>query len=146
MATTIKLEHLLRQGVPDEPGSSFTVSREKYEELPVLPENIFSKGKWVMDKANFYEVSRLFEGCFPAVRLYNEKEVLDVANIVDEQIYWYFVWVEAEEIWIAFKYWNLNTLDESFDSTVRVSIPEHGEIYRLSEEAKKIVSKYYNFG
>ncbi len=147
MATTIRLEHLLRQGGPDEPGTSFTVSRENYEELPVLPENKFTGDNWVIEEVKFKEVFRGSDKRRPAVRLYNPNDVIkDNHEMLDNQVYWIFLWVEEEGVWVCFEYWNWATVSESYESTVEVNIPYHGDIYRLSEEAKKIVSKFYNLG
>ena len=147
MSTTIRLEHLVRQGFPDEAGTSFDVSRETYESLPVLPENKFSGDNWVIKEGNFKEVYRGSDKRRPAVWLYDSSEKFgEDSDPVDDQIYWILLWVEEEGIWVAFEYWNWATVGESYTATVEVSIPHHGDVYKLSEEAKNIVNKFYNFG
>ena len=147
MATTIRLEHLWRQGVPDELGSTFSVSREKYEELPILPENKFEGDEWVVEEVRFREVFRGSNKRRPAVRLYNPNDLIkNDPDILDNQVYWILLWIEEEGIWICFEYWNFATVGESYGSTVEVNVPYHGDIYRMSEETKNIVKMFYDFG
>lgn len=145
MATTIRLEHLLPQGEPDREGCSFTISRESYEELPVLPEKIFSSGNWVIDRTDFKEVYRGSNSYRPAVKLYDEREVIPNPLLMDDQIYWYILWIEEEKVWVVFKYYDLASLDDTYTSTVEVSLPEHGEIYRPNEAVNQIINQHYNF-
>ena len=37
MSTTLRLDHLYRQGVPDVGSCPITISREHYDELPAFP-------------------------------------------------------------------------------------------------------------
>ena len=146
MATTIRLEHLWGQGVRDDPGATFTVSREYYDKLPVLPENKFVGDNWVIEEASFKEVFRESNKRRSAVKLYDSNDVFgEDSDPLDNQVYWIFLWVEEEGVWVAFEYWNWATVSESYTATVEVNVPYHGDIYQLSEEAKKIVNKIYNF-
>ena len=147
MATTIRLEHLLPQGEEDKGGCSFTVSREDYKDLKVMPEMNFSDDSWTIEKATFKEIYRNHlnddSACHLAVRFFKEKELMDDEYLHDRHKYWYAVWIKKEQIWIAFEYYDLASLDDTYTSTVEVSIPVHGEIYRPNEEVCDIINLLY---
>lgn len=143
MATTIRLEHLMPQGMPDEPGCSFTVSKETYDKLPLLPENHFKEGDWWLGRSEFHEVFRGSNIYRSAVKLYKEDDVVDGEDILDNQVYWYLVWIREEEVWVAFEYYDLASMNETYNATVRVSLPHRGRIYRLNNHAKQLVELMY---
>lgn len=147
MSTTLRLDHLHRQGVPDVGSCPITVSREHYDELPVFP--IDDLNGWYFERAMFEEIYRNHnhdkESKHPAVKFWKKGDVYskDFRDYIDCRKYWYIVWVEAEKIWIVFQYWNMNTVDEAYNSTVETAFPYHGEIYRLNKETEKIVGYFY---
>ena len=147
MSTTLRLDHLHRQGVPDVGSCPITVSREHYDELPVFP--IDDLNGWYFERAMFEEIYRNHnhdkESKHPAVKFWKKGDVYskDFRDYIDCRKYWYIVWVEAEKIWIVFQYWNMNTVDEAYNSTVETAFPYHGEIYRLNKETEKIVEYFY---
>lgn len=148
--TIIRLENLCRQGEPDVGECSIIVEKEKYNELPILPRKSFAD--YIIEEGYFSEVYRTVSGKpraeHKAIRLYNPKNKDEVdennQDLIDNQTYWYFIWVEEEEVWIVFKYRNLNTLSESYNATVETSFPWHGTVYRPNEDVEKIIKKVLN--
>lgn len=147
MSTTLRLNHLCRHGVPDVGSCPITVSRETYKDLPVFPINNLQG--WYFERATFEEIYRnhIYDknAKHPAVKFWKKGDIFEdnSETYIDKQKYWYIVWVEAEKVWIVFEYWNMNSVEESYSSTVETSFPYHGEIYRLNEETKKIVGYFY---
>ena len=70
---------------------------------------------------------------------------IDDDTLLNSRYYWYFVCLDmVKDVWIAFKEWNQADCGEAYGSTVNVSEPRHGEIYRLDEGCKAICEKLYN--
>ncbi|MBE5821256.1 MAG: hypothetical protein E7311_01535 [Clostridiales bacterium] len=149
--TILRLEYLSRQGEPDEGNCSIIVDKEKYDELPILPKKNFDG--YITEKGFFNEVYRGSSNNpnaqHKAIILYNpnNKEEVDEEDkdLVNKQTYWYFVYLEKEEVWIVFQYRDLITVSESFGSTVATSYPWHGTIYRPNEMVEKIIRKMKMF-
>ncbi len=147
MSTTLRLDHLYHQGVPDVGSCPITVSREHYDELPAFP--IDDLRGWNFERAMFQEIYRnhIYDenSKHPAVKFWKKGDIyLDKSEeYINRQKYWYIVWVNTEKVWIVFQYWNMNSVEESYSSTVETSFPYHGEIYRLNNETEKIVGYFY---
>lgn len=145
--TILRLEILCRHGEPDVGECSINVDKETYNDLPVLPEKSFDG--YIINETYFYEIYRGSsdnpKAKHKAIVLYNpnNNEEVDEKNkdLLDNQTYWYFVYVEKEEVWIVFQYRDLDTLSESYGSTVKTAFPWHGTIYRPNENVKRIIRK-----
>ena len=104
---------------------------------------------WNFKRAMFQEIYRnhIYDenSKHPAVKFWKKGDIyLDKSEeYINRQKYWYIVWVNTEKVWIVFQYWNMNSVEESYSSTVETSFPYHGEIYRLNKEAEKIVGYFY---
>jgi len=120
-----------------------------YQALPELSAEI-SNEKCEFCKGQFYEQIRHPTKSFPAVWITNDEWKLDDADkasgaYMNDSIKWIFVCLDINNsIWIAFKYYNLATVAESYGSTVNVSSPCHGDVYRLYSSCMEIVRKFYN--
>lgn len=147
MSTTLRLNHLCRHGLPDVGSCPITVSRKTYNTLPVFP--IDNLQGWNIERAVFEEIYRNHtfdkKAKHPAVKLWKKGDIFEENSetYIDRQKYWYIVWVKAEKVWIIFQYWNMNSVEEAYSSTVETSFPYHGEIYRLNKTAEKIVNCFY---
>ena len=150
MATILHLNTLYRQGVPDGDDDPIVVFKEDYNELPILP-NLHVDSNWVIEKDVFVESYRNHrndaKANHPAVKLFNpndeKQKIEDGYDLVDNQKYWYFVWIETENCWICFQYWDMTDIGEAYMSTVETRDPRHGEIYRPSGEAMAIIKHFY---
>ena len=136
------------QGSPDYESGSIALTKEQYENLPYLSGDIFDEDCEI-HSVSFREPTRHSNRFFPAIRISNDAWELDGASALsggymDPKIFWFFVCLdEKEDIWIAFEYYDLATLEDTYTSTVSVSFPTHGDVYRLDEICKEIVRKFY---
>lgn len=138
-----------RHGEPDYETGTITLTQAEYHDLPELSASIFNE-KCEFKKGQFYEQVRRPTQSFPAVWIANDEWKLDKpdkssSGYLNDSIKWVFVCLDIDnDIWIAFKYYNLATVTESYGSTVGVSSPCHGDLYRLDPSCKDIVNKFYN--
>ena len=145
----ITFEEQPRHGEPDYEGPTITLTEEQYQHLPELSADIFNE-KCEFSKGLFYEQVRRPTQSFPAVWISSDEWKLDEATegsggYMDDSIKWVFVCLDIDnDIWIAFEYYNLATVAEAYGSTVGVSLPCHGDLYRLDSSCKDIVLKFYN--
>lgn len=146
----ITFEAQPRQGTPDYESNSIVLTKADYEKLPELSADIFDE-KCKFLKGIFSEKVRMPTHCFSAVWISRDNwELEEPANAeltggyIHSIFQWVFVCLDAKEnIWIAFKYYDLATIEDCFGATVGVAFPEHDEVYRLDEKCKEIVRKFY---
>ena len=144
----IKFEAQPRQGTPDYESGSIILTKEQYEKLPYLSGDIFDETCQI-HSVTFREPTRHSNIFFPAIRISHDEWELkddteDSGGYMDPRIFWFFVCLDkAADIWIAFDFYDLATLEDTYTSTVGVSFPTHGDIYRLDEKCKEIVRKFY---
>ena len=143
MGTTIRLEHLLPHGQPDEPGYSFDISKESYNELAILPEDQFLKGNWHISECNFHEVCRRDEKSYLGIRLWKDGDYANIPYANDPQKYWHIVWIKEENVWIVFELYESATLNDTFYSKVYVSLPIRGQIFRPNEHVKSLIKQHF---
>ena len=147
----ITFEAQPRQGTPDYETNSIVLTQAEYENLPVLSANIFDE-KCEFSKGTFSEQVRAPVHTFPAVWISNDSWELEephnsdlTGGYMDSTFWWVFVCLDSKEnIWIAFKYYDLATLEDSYCATVGVAFPDHSEIYRLDKKCTEIVRQFYN--
>ena len=148
MLYEIKFSYQSRDGYPDTEGDSIRLTAEQYPKLPELSAKTFDSG-CIFAKREFTEQVRHPEKTFRAIWISNDQwtvEPLDSSSdwYVYDEFYWVFVCLDIlQDIWIAFTYHDAVTADDEYCSTVSVSYPTHGEIYRLDEGCKAIVRKFY---
>ena len=128
--------------------NSINLTTKEYENLPELSPTVFNEN-CEFNKGLFVEKVRHPEESFPAIWITNDDWVLEDSSdssggYLDDTIKWVFVCLDVNaDIWIAFKYYDAATVAEAYGSTVSVSFPCHGEVYRLDSKCKEIVRKFY---
>ena len=148
MLYAINFAQQSRHGMPDVDGDSIQLTKEQYLVLPELSHEMFDE-QCEFAKKKFSEQVRSPEKSFPAVWITNPEWKVDPPqdsqNIyVHKEFCWVFVCIDvAENLWIAFQYHDAVTIDDACCSTVSVSNPTHGEVYRLDEGCKELVRKFY---
>ena len=138
-----------RHNQPDYESGSIVLTRERYNQLPVLSAEIFKDERCTFHAGNLSEQTRHPEKKFPSINISHPDWRLEPASensggYLDDSISWKFLCVEPnEDLWIAFELWDSTTLGDVYFSTVDVSYPGHGPLYRLDEECMEIVHRYY---
>ena len=148
MLYEIKFSAQSRHGLPDTDGDSIVLTTEQYLTLPELSIEMFDE-QCEFVKRKFSEQVRHPEKSFPSIWIthpdWKVEAIEDSENCyLHDNFNWIFVCIDvAEDIWIGFKYHDAVTIDDACGSTVSVSYPTHGEIYRLDEGCKELVRKFY---
>lgn len=137
-----------RQDMPDEEYNSIVVTDESYSELPVLDSMHFTTDCTFYKGKFSDQVRHEPENTFSALWIYNDEWKLETSpgdsGFIDSKINWVFVCLnEATDMWIAFEFYDIASWGDAYGSTVGVSYPRHGTVYRLSEEHMEIVRNYY---
>lgn len=142
MIYEIKFSEQSRHNTYDSDSVSIRLTLEQYESLPELSIETFNS-KCKFEVKLFSEQVRHPSKYFPAIWISNDDwKLTDVAEIPDSyinnNIYWMFVCIDSvKDLWIAFTYYDLATVSESFASTVSVSFPSHGDVYKLDKRCKE---------
>ena len=145
----IRFECQTEAGIPDSESCSIYLTKEQYATLPVLSiEDIDSNS--TITRKDFTDQIRNPIRSFPAIRISNPLWKLEQPEKFEDQYanpeyQWVLVYVDLiNDIWIAFKYWNAATnADIMSYSSVGVSYPWHGDVYRIDESLKKIVDCFF---
>lgn len=149
MLYEINFSQQSRHGLPDYAGNSIAITNEQYEKLPELSIGTVGNDKSKFYKKDFPEQVRHPEKYFPAIWISNDDwKVKPLENpsdwYVHANFYWVFVCLDVtENIWIAFTYHDAVTVDDAYCSTVSVSYPTHGDLYRLDDGCKELVKRFY---
>lgn len=146
----IAFDNQPRHGEPDTEGNSIILSQEKYEELPVFhgPNN-FNAKDIVIKKGRFSEQIRHPQKSFPSISFstnlkLNSENIIEEGGYVNDSISLIFVCIDEEkDFWISFNFYDLTTIEDTYGSTVSVSFPNHGPVYRVDEETKQAMRKYF---
>lgn len=137
----IRFDSQPSQLAPDMEHDSIQFTKEEYDRFPVLPFDTFDE-KCEFSPVIFCEQIRHPEKEFLAVQVLNPDWKLTDEHLASPHFYWYFVCLD-KDIWVAFKWWDAADWGEAYSSTVSVSEPRHGEIYRLDKKCKEICDKLY---
>ncbi len=147
----IKFEHQLRQGEQDYECNSIKLTEDDYNSLPILEAKKIIDNNCTFKNEEFIEPIRHQSKSFKALWISNKNWNLESESkkfnggYMDTTIYWVFVCVDEKlDKWIAFKFYDLATVEDCYSSTVAVSLPTHGDIYRLDNDCMEIVRKYFN--
>ena len=128
---------------PDVERDSIEFSREEYLSFPELPENIFDNN-CKFEAVMFLEQVRHPKKEFLAIRIYNPEWKQNEDKLINPWFYWFLVCLDVEnDVWIAFKYWDEADWAEAYGSTVSISEPRHGKLYRLNAKCKNICKVFY---
>jgi len=140
----IRFDFQTESGIPDSESCSIVLTKEQYEQLPKLSIRGF-RNDCVIHKKDFYEQVRNPKVHFPALWIFNDSwKLKNPEEYIDSSICMVFVCLDMnEDIWIAFKYYNLATIEDAYDSTVSVSYPAHGDVYALDEKSKEIIKQFF---
>lgn len=146
----ITFEAQPRQGTPDYEYNSIVLTKADYENLPELSADIFDE-KCEFSKGIFSEKVRVPRISFSAIWISRDNWELEkpsdielTGGYIDSTFWWVFVCLDTKDnIWVAFKYYDLATVEDAYCATVGVAFPEHEEVYRLDEKCKEIVRKFY---
>lgn len=149
---SIKFVQQLKQGVEDFECNSIFLTEDNYKKLPIINDEDSQEilnGNCTFEKKNFFEQVRRAKKSFPAIWISNEDWKLEQTNYYDkyvnDKIHWVFVCIDEKlGRWIAFKFYNLLTISDACDAIIHVSLPDHGELYRLNNDCMKLVKKYYD--
>ncbi len=135
----IRFECQTEAGLPDSESCSIVLTKEQYAELPTLSIKDIDSGS-VFTKKDFPEQIRNPIISFPAIRITNPAWKLEQPEKFEDQYAnpeyeWVLLCLDLKnKIWIAFKYWNAATNADIMDySSVGVSYPWHGDVYRIDE-------------
>lgn len=139
-----------RQGIPDTEFNSIELTKEQYLSLPELSSDIFDE-KCDFEAGMFTDqVRHEPENRFDALWIYNDDWKMlrapeQSSDYLDDTICWVFVCIdEKEDFWIAFEFCDYATVEDAYCSTVSVTYPSHGPIYRLGEDCMAIVHHYFH--
>ena len=145
----ITFDNQPRHDIPDEEYNSIVVTDESYKKLPKLSLTNFDDA-CKFSKGEFCDQIRHEpEHRYPALWISNpgwklEKSPGQSMDYIDDTIYWVFVCLNVKaNMWIAFQYYDAASWDDAYGSTVGVSYPRHGPVYRLTKEHMKIVRKFF---
>jgi len=145
----IRFDCQTEAGIEDYESCSIVLTKEQYEALPEISVDKFDENCGFLQK-NFQEQVRHPHASFPALWASNPNWVLEQPEEFEHQYNnpkynWVFVCLDvAEDIWIAFKYWNAATNEEVMSSSaVGVAYPWHGDVYRLDKESIQIVKLFF---
>ncbi len=145
---SIKFVQQLRQGVEDYEKDSIFLTEEDYNALPIIDNRDCKEllnGNCTVNKKDFFEQVRHATKSFPAIWISNPNWKLPNDIYVHNKIYFIFVCIDEKlDRWIAFKFYNLLTKADNSDAIIPVSLPQHGDIYRLNDDCMNIVRKFYN--
>ena len=137
----LRFDFQYRHDCPDEEVNSIVLTDETYAALPVLNFEETFDDESVFQYVPFAEQVRHVAKAFPAICVMNNKWRMEDDSYLDREVRWHFVCLDkAKGIWIAFKCWDAATDAEAYGSTVKVSLPCHGEVYRLDEKCMEVVS------
>lgn len=136
----ILFENQVAQGSPDYIYDPIYLTEADYDNLPVLDYDKFFDKDCVFKMVSFREPIRHEPRRFSAIRVENDKWNSDRYELMDPRVVWYFVCLNGRKnVWIAFKYWDEATLDDTMHATVGVSFPRHGDVYRLDDKCKIVI-------
>lgn len=144
----IPFESQTRHNEIDVESGSIVLSKEDYLNLPVLSSEIFD-AKTTYYRGDFFEQIRHPEKSYSAVFVKNPNWKLEPATplsggYMDDSIKWVFVCLDNnDDIWIAFTICDRATFEDAYGSTVRVSYPSHGDVYRLDAKCLAIAHRFY---
>jgi len=139
----IMFESQPRHDEPDVERDSIELTKEEYAKLPKLAFKTFDRD-CTFTPVMFSERVRHPQIEYPAVRVYNPNWQIDDENLIHKEFYWFFVCLDIEEdVWIAFKTWDEAYWCDAYGSTVGISEPRHGRIYRLDDGCKKVCKRFY---
>ena len=145
----IRFDYQTESGIPDRESCSIVLTKEQYDALPEMSVNELGSPLTLI-KEDFPEQVRNPHKFFPAIWFSNPAWQLNQpANFecqyANPEYKWVFVCLDIDEdIWIAFKYWDATTNEEMMSSsTVGVTTPWHGYLYRLDEYSKHFVKPFF---
>lgn len=145
----IRFDFQTESGIPDSESCSIVLTKEQYEALPELSVDQFDENCG-FSKKPFPEQVRNPHVSFPALWASNPSWQLEQPEEFERQYNnpkysWVFVCLDSEkDIWIAFKYWDAAKNEEVMSSsTVRVSTPWHGDVYRLDTAGIQTVKQFF---
>lgn len=139
----IRFEQQVRDGFLDYESGSIYLTTKEYFDLPELSAERFPTDCKI-SKGEFPEPVRSPYYSLPAVFIKNDKWIQKKKDVINPEFYWVFVCIDVEkDFWIAFEYGDAVDVGEAYGTTVGVSFPWHGDVYRLDESCMKIVRKFY---
>ena len=146
----IRFDCQTEAGTEDYESCSIVLTKEQYAALPELSIKDIDSNTTFTKKV-FYEQVRHPRRYFQAIWLSNPIWQLEQPKTRFEEQYanpeyhWVLVCIdESENAWIAFKYWNGISNGEKMEySSVGVSYPWHGEVYRIDESIMAFVRCFH---
>lgn len=144
MVYEIKFSNQTRENMPDTESYTIRLTKEQYLKLPEL--SIGNMGnKCQFYKEDFPEQIRNPKKTFPALWLCNPGwRLKEPENYLNPEVKLVFVCLDMKnDIWIAFPYFDLATVEDAYGSTVSVSCPAHAEVYRLDDEFIRFVKRFF---
>ena len=140
---TIRFCDQTRQNTKDSERNSIILCEDQINSLPILSLETFTdktklNGPCQFITGTFYEKVRNPKAHFPAIWIRNDAWQLEDSDFyLDKHIRWVLICLDSKkDIWIAFEYYDIATADDVYGSSVNVSFPRHGEIYRLNDACK----------
>ena len=134
----VVLETLTRHGELDpKTNVSFVVSKDKYFELPVIDDS--KLGDCYVSKGNFKEIYRGHSKHQKSVHT-----AMIIKKNAEDDMHWNIVFINDEQVWVAFEYKNDIDIGEDYGSTVEVANPCRGNIYRISNYIAELLRQMFD--